>query len=307
MTLKTLMKKSAHFCTRTIAIRTIWLIGGGIFAFIGIVFTAVFIAMQFGLLNVRGANAVRNASLGTVKRTGAALEQKGSICLPSSSTAKAPKRCAWNQTVEWQTVSNGLIKDQAIIDRVSEETGVSSRMIAAAVVPEQLRYFTANRESFKRYFEPLKILSSMSKFSLGVSGIKQETAKKIEMHAQDPSSPFYPGDGMAALIAYDTSKGSHDTQLYNRLTDSRNHYYSYLYTALFLKEVSMQWQRAGFDVSDRPDVLITLFNIGFNASKPNPEPMTGGAIITLGTTPYSFGELGTLFYHSDELQTIFPQ
>ncbi len=53
-------------------------------------------------------------------------------------------------------------------------------MIASVVVPEQTRFFTSNREVFKRYFEPLKILGSLSQFSLGVSGIKEDTAIQIE-------------------------------------------------------------------------------------------------------------------------------
>ena len=278
-----------------------------IFALIGLVFTTVFVGMQIGLFNVRGASTARNASLGAVKKTSTAskTEQKGSICLPDS-TGTSPKQCVWQKTLEWQTLSNGLAKDAATVEKVSAETGVPSRMIVAAVVPEQLRFFTSNRESFKKYFEPLKILSSMTKFSLGISGIKQDTAALIEAYANDSSSPFYPGDGMAALVAY-PSGTNHDTQLFNRLTDSKNHYYAYLYTALYLKEITAQWQTAGYDVSNRPDVLVTLFNVGFGASQPNANPSTGGSTITLGDMPYSFGELGTMFYQSDELIDTFPR
>jgi hypothetical protein len=187
-----------------------------------------------------------------------------------------------------------------MIHDVATKVGVSPRMIAAAVTPEQLRYFTANRESFKRYFEPLKILSSLSKFSLGVSGIKQETAADIERYANDPTSVFYPGPGLAELIAY-APETNHDSELYKRLTDEHNHYYSYLYTALYLKEIEAQWSLAGYDVSARPDVLVTLFNVGFKASVPNAHPRIAGSTITVGGKQYSFGELGTLFYNSGEL------
>jgi hypothetical protein len=179
-------------------------------------------------------------------------------------------------------------------------------MIASAVVPEQLRYFTSNRESFKKYFEPLKILSSLSKFSLGVSGIKQDTAVQIEQYANNPNSQFYPGPEMAALLAY--PEGSdHDKVLYSRLTDAKNHYYSYLYTAVFIKEIEAQWKRAGYDVTNRPDVTVTLFNIGFGVSHPNANPRVAGSVITLGGKDYTFGELGTLFYQSDELLDVLPR
>jgi hypothetical protein len=266
-----------------------------IFALIGLVFTIVFLGMQVGAFNVRGANNARNISLGATST----LPKPVSDCVDTKKTT-----CDWNDTVQWNTIKAALTKDASVINDVSTKTGVDSRMIAATVIPEQLRYFTANRESFKKYFEPLKILGALSKFSLGVSGVKQETAVQIEQYANDPTSDFYPGDGIAALISYPEGS-NHDTVLFDRLTDEHNHYYSYLYTALYIKEIESQWAKAGFDVSKQPEVPVTLFNVGFGASHPNASPKVAGSIITLGGAKYSFGELGTLFYKSDELSSIF--
>lgn len=193
-----------------------------------------------------------------------------------------------------------MSKDIAIIEQVSRETGVSPRLIAAVVVPEQIRFFTANREVFKRYFEPLKILGSLSKFSLGVSGIKQETAVAIEQYANNQDSAFYPGEGYAALLDYGQDVNESD-ELFNRLTDEKNHYYSYLYTAVFIKEMLVQWEHAGYDISNKPEIVATIFNIGFEKSKPNAHPQVGGTSITVGSNTYMFGELTGLFYYSDQL------
>ncbi|MEJ0002309.1 MAG: hypothetical protein WDN09_04050 [bacterium] len=265
------------------------------FAIVGAVFTAVFVGMQFGAFNVRGSNAVRNASLGIPE---AAPIQD---CADTAQTT-----CDWDKTVEWDILKTAFTKDASVINKVAEETGVSPRLLVAVVSPEQIRFFTSNRESFKRVFEPLKILISLSKFSLGVSGIKEDTAKDIETYANDPTSPFYPGSGMAELIAYPEG-ADHDTELFNRLTDEHDHYYSYLYTALYIKEIESQWAKAGYDVSAKPEVVVTLFNIGFQASRPNPTPVVAGAAITLAEHTYSYGELGTLIYNSDELSTVFPK
>ncbi|MES2134988.1 MAG: hypothetical protein V4449_01970 [Patescibacteria group bacterium] len=265
----------------------------GIFALIGVLFSGVFVAMQFGLLNVRGAVDERNAFFG-----------KKPDAIPCLDMNRP--ECVWNKTPEWETVKGGLLKDTEIIARVSSETGVSKRMIATVVIPEQIRFFTSEREVFKSYFEPLKILGSLSQFSLGVSGIKQETANMIELNAQDSSSPFYPGSAMQALIAYPAGV-EHDVELYRRLTDPKDHYYSYLYTALYIKEIQAQWKRAGYDITQNPDVVGTLFNIGFQKSNPNPSPVTGGAAIQTGGKTYLFGELGALFYYSDELVDVFPK
>ncbi len=295
-----------------------------IFALIGLTVTSVFFAMQYGLLNVRGSIMERNAFFGAVPKVGDASQggsgtsQGVSDASQSTTTPEEPADngcvgqddpdalCAWNETRSWEVVRDALKKDESVIMDVSGKTGVSGRMIASAVIPEQLRFFSSNREVFKRYFEPLKLLVSLSKFSLGVSGIKQETADAIEKHAQDVNSPFYPGPGYAELLAYGEGV-DHDTELFNRLTDEKNHYYSYLYTAIFLKEIEMHWQRAGYDVSARPDVLVTLFNLGFNASEPKENPQVAGATITQGGRQYSFGYLGTLFYQSDELFSTFPR
>lgn len=266
-----------------------------VLAAVGAAFVGVFLAMQYGLFNVRGSIAERNAFFGV-----------------ASSTPKVPcsdtqyKVCDWNQTPEWDVVKGGLIKDAAIIARVSSETGVSSRMIATVIIPEQTRFFTSNREVFKRYFEPLKILGSLSQFSLGVSGIKEETAQKIEQYANDQTSPFYPGAGMSDLIKYADGVG-HDAELFNRLTDAKNHYYSILYTALYIKEIEEQWKRAGFDISKNPGATATLFNVGFQASTPNANPKTAGAVIETGGHSYAYGELGALFYNSSELSDVFPR
>ncbi len=273
------------------------------FAAIGLVFTLVFAGMQVGLFNVRGSNDIRNASFlrNVSPQLVQKVEEKRTPCDDVSVMV-----CDWNTTPQWEVVKQGLLKDQAIISRVAAETGVSTRLIAAVVIPEQIRFFTAEREVFKRYFEPLKILGSLSQFSLGVSGIKQETAVQIEHYANDPTSPFYPGDGIAELIAY-TEAGDRGQILYKRLTNEKDHYYSYLYTAIFIKEIQSQWQRAGFSIANSPGAIITLFNIGFEKSHPNPSPQTAGAPITVGGTSYTFGELGEKFYLSDEILTEFPR
>ena len=269
----------------------------GLFALIGLAFTAVFVGMRFGLFNVRGAISQRNAFF-----TGASAAKP--VTVAPCDDAKAAT-CAWDATPEWDTIKSGLQKDAPIIDKVAAETGVQPRMIAAVVVPEQTRFFTANREIFKSYFEPLKVLGSLTQFSLGVSGIKEDTANSIELYAADPTSPFYPGDGMAALLTY-PSGVDHDTELYNRLTDDKDHTYQYLYTALFIKEIESQWKSAGYPIDTDPEAIVTLFNIGFDKSHPNPTPAAGGAEITTGNTTYVYGDLGGDFYHSDELSDIFP-
>ena len=63
---------------------------------------------------------------------------------------------------------------------------------------------------------------------------------------------------------------------------------------------------AGYDISDRPDILFTLFNVGFSQSVPKPNPVAGGSHINVGDRSYTFGAIGFDFYYSGELADAFP-
>lgn len=215
----------------------------------------------------------------------------------------APNVFTWMNTEDWDTFKGAAVKDKDVIARVARETGVEPRLIVAQLVAEQLRLFNSDRAVYKRFFAPLKMLGSETKFSLGVTGVKEETAIKIESYVKDVTSPFYPGTQYEHLLDFKTDDVT--TERYDRITDAHDHYYAYLYTALYLKEIMQQWSGAGFDIKNRPEILSTLFNIGFAHSKPKADPETGGAMIEIAGEKYSFGSLGYEFYYSGEMMDLF--
>jgi hypothetical protein len=73
-----------------------------------------------------------------------------------------------------------------------------------------------------------------------------------------------------------------------------------------MKQVQQQWQQAGFDLSGRPEILATLYNLGFPASKPKENPSCGGSRIEVNGRWYTFGSLAYEFYYSGELLDAFP-
>lgn len=209
----------------------------------------------------------------------------------------------WMNSEQWKVFEEAVIKDEPIIKKVSEETGVDERTIVGVLVGEQLRLFNSDRETFKAFFAPLKILGNETQFSLGVTGVKEETAKRIEMNLKDRNSEFYLGPGFENILDFKTD--DHDTERVERLT-AKDHYYSYLYSAIFIKEIERQWERKGYDITKRPEILGTIFNIGFHASKPNSDPKVGGAVIKIGDKSYTFGGLIYDFYYSGRLVEVFP-
>lgn len=209
----------------------------------------------------------------------------------------------WINHDEWSTIRTAITKDSAAIHDAATVADIDPRLIAANLSVEQLRLFHSQRELFEKFFKPLNILGNATQISLGVMGIKEATAKQIEAHLTDANSPYYLGTKHEHDLDFSTSDIA--SERYDRLTDDNNHYYSYLYAGLYIKQMLVQWDRAGFPLDDRVEIIGTLFNVGFAQSSPKAEPVVGGSTITIGDRTYSFGSLSFEFYYSGELSEDF--
>jgi len=259
-----------------------------VFAIIGLFLTLGFFAVKFGLTNTTGI-----------------IDQQSEFFRNQDNTATNTTPRPWNQGPEWQNFNDAISKDATVIKRVESETGIPARIIVSVVFVEQMRLYFSDRQMFKELFAPLKILGTQTQFSLGVSGIKQKTAEQVENNLMTTSSPYYLGDKFAHYLDFNTN--DIENERFVRLTDYKDRYYSYLYTALYIKELATQWNKAGFDISTRPEILATLFNIGFERSSPKAAPQSGGAEININNTTYSFGYLAGEFYYSNELTAVYPK
>lgn len=211
---------------------------------------------------------------------------------------------AWANTKEWQTFKEAVLKDKAVLARVEKETGIKPRLLVSILTAEQLRLFYSDRALFEKVFSAFKILGSQSQFSWGIMGLKPETASAIEENLGSTTSLFYLGPTLEKSLAFSTDDIGQER--FTRITDEHNHYYGYLYSALYLKQIMSQWQKAGYDISGRPEILATLYNIGFANSKPKADPQVGGSELDIAGQKYSFGRLAYEFYYSGELLTDFP-
>lgn len=201
---------------------------------------------------------------------------------------------SWSKGEEWLVLKEAILKDSEVINRAALEAGVPARIIVAPLIVEQLRLFHSEREIFKQVFAPLKILGNQSQFSWGVMGIKQETARQIEKNLDTDDH----------ILDFKTNNP--DKERFERLTDENDRYYSYLYGALMIKQLMKQWEGAGFPIDNKPGIIATLYNIGFENSNPHNNPQIGGAEIEINKTTYSFGGLAQIFYNSKELIEEFP-
>ena len=334
------------------------------FALVGLTFSGVFVAMQFGWTNVRGAIAERNKYFAnninevtnginensdvvilckihvlagqapdTARKIELTYEKTENIALVNKMFENALTRfqdtplindfnnCInvtapdqtpivqtaylWADSAEWDVLKSVFIRDQEIIKQAAKDAGISPRILLGGVIGEQMRFFGNSRETFKSYFEPLKILATLSKFSYGIAGLKPETVARIDQNLKNSKSVFYLGSDMENIVTY--PEGADQEKLrFERITDTKDTYYSYLYVGLFMRQVTTQWKASGYDISHLPGVIATLYNLGFNRSIPKANAAPGGATININSTQYTFGDLGEQFYYSGELIQEFP-
>jgi len=232
------------------------------------------------------------------------LLQKGKS-FTSDNSKTTQNAIPWMNTEEWDVLKQAIIKEKKSIDSAAKVAGIEPRLIVATLIGEQIRLYHSKRELFKSYLGPVKVLVTETQFSLGITGIKSFTASKIEHYIRDTASEFYISPNYEHVLDYGDGYYGDTTARYNRLTN-HNHYYSYLYTGLILHSFQKQWQRAGYDISHNPPVLVTLFNLGYNHSIPKANPEIGGAKIIINNETYTFGGLAFDFYYSGELANEFP-
>jgi hypothetical protein len=214
----------------------------------------------------------------------------------------------------WKTFCDAVRKDKAAIDSAARITGVESRMIVMCLVGEQVRMFNANRERFKQYVYPFNSVILPRNRGYGVTSILEHTALRIERQLIDKNSKFYPGDYFyKCLNTTDAAPGlvidsikAHQHKTIQRLIKGGDHFYAYLYTAFLIRQYQAHWEREGYDLSYRPEIVGTLFNLGFEKSKPSKNPKVGGSSFKVGDKEYTFGGLCFEFYYSGEMMKDFP-
>lgn len=265
-------------------IKQVLQVGVYFFAGIGLITVCIYLAILLGFTKTTGIVDTTNRSLIT----------NGIHPTP-----------AWANTPEWQTLSGATQADASTINTAAATVDIEPRLIVGSLVAEQMRLFFSNREVYKEVFAPFRILGVQSQYSWGVMGMKRDSAVEIEKHLKDPTSPFYLGKQYETLLDFKTA--DHESERFARLTDQKNHYYSYLYSAIYMKQVITQWQKAGYNISDKAGILGTLFNIGYTHSKPKSNPQIGGAEIEIAGIKYSFGGIVQDFYDSPLLLSEFPR
>lgn len=197
---------------------------------------------------------------------------------------------AWSRTDVWDSTLLALEKDREAILVASRETGLSPRLVALPALCEQMRRAESFRDRYKRVFSKFIPTGNLS---MGVTGIKPETIRNIVPWVDPRFLPWI--DSVS------------DETIRKRLGDDDDHRWSYLYAAACLSAIQRRWKaEAGVDLTYRPDILLTIYNIGFHKCTPHPDPQPGGAVFKVGNAEYTFGTFAWEFFWSGRAVQQFP-
>ncbi|MBU2445519.1 MAG: hypothetical protein KJ666_08110 [Bacteroidetes bacterium] len=129
-----------------------------------------------------------------------------------------------------------------------------------------------------------KILANVGlNSSMGFCQIKLKTAYWIERQLNDSTSVHFPGKKYESILSVSKSK----RELIMKLTnDSLN----VLYASAYLRIMISRWEKEGFSIDDRPDIIGTLYSTGLFKSNgeeripnrhPNPNDFGKGVLKAL--------------------------
>ncbi len=194
----------------------------------------------------------------------------------------------WSRTEAWDSTMAALRADLPAILAAAREMDLSPRLVALPALCEQLRRAESFRDRYKRMFGQFIPTGNLS---MGVTGVKPETVRKLSKWCEPRFR--YLVDSVP------------DEEIARRL-QSGNHLWSYRYAALCLRCIRAQWAEAGVDLSQRPEILMTIYNLGMNKCPPRQNPQAGGAIFSLEEIEYTFGSFAWEFYWSGRAYPELP-
>lgn len=179
----------------------------------------------------------------------------------------------------------GILKN---IKLESQRLGIDEELVISSMIGEQFRIAcNSQRDSVKKAIvgtTPRRLVSY--DISLWVWGVKVSTAREIFKHADARWT------ASERFLQYDRYS---DGELATAMSTD-----DYLQAALptnLVKNILVRWANHWYDISGKPGVVWTLYNMGNNEKKkPNANPKLGWAVIRVGARRFTYGELSAAVY-----------
>jgi len=167
-----------------------------------------------------------------------------------------------------------LKKNQILIENAAHKFTVNPLYLSAIIYVERILNYNQVDDSLDITLAKIGYNSS-----IGFAQVKLKTAYFIERQLHKPTSLFYPGGIYENFLQ--VSRNPSD--LIEKLRDDAS---NILYASAYLRLMQSRWEKAGFPIDQRPDILGTLYSTGlFNDDgterQPhmNPKPNRFGKIV----------------------------
>ncbi len=155
--------------------------------------------------------------------------------------------------------------NQELITQASRIFNIDPNILSSIIYVERTQNYTWEDDALDEYLAQVGLNSS-----IGFCQVKLKTAYWIEVQLNDSLGSHYIGDKYFEILKFSKSPKEIISKLQN---DSLN----ILYAAAYLKIIQTHWQKDGFPIDDRADILGTLYSTGLfyrggEERKPNKNP-----------------------------------
>lgn len=147
------------------------------------------------------------------------------------------------------TLSKILTKKN-IIEKASKEFNVDMKTLSAVIYVERTLNYTWEDEALDEYLAQAGLNSS-----IGFCQIKMKTAYWIETQLNDTKSIYFPGQTYFGKLQISKNPQAIIDKLKN---DSLN----IMYAAAYLRIMISRWEKSGYPIENRPEILGTLYSTG---------------------------------------------
>lgn len=187
-----------------------------------------------------------------------------------------------------QVVINTLKKNARFIESCSRMLDINPRLLASVIYAE--RRVNVN---IVDSFEELYVFLGGDP-SIGLTQIKKSTSFWIINTAKDTKSSYsLPQKYLKYLPVYD----AHDELIKILMNDSTNS----LLAAIHIKQIIKRWQIENIDISNRPDIIMTLYSYGLFSRRTGKELMPNANM-----SPNKLGRIAKSFFLSSKLKGEYP-
>ena len=197
-----------------------------------------------------------------------------------------------------KTVNESMDELAPSINKYSNELGVDARIVAGVIYVEMFRNLTTEKGFIEQKLESRHVTRTLLKIkghTVGIGQIHMQVMERCIENFNNPNSPFYMGKEFENYVTWKDFDKAEEAK--NYVDELGIHHSEYTnpdaqikFVAAMIAQLQTQWKNAGYDISDKPEILGTLYNLGFDKSNPKANPRSGGSINFIFGKEMRFGD-----------------